>query len=87
MASIFVKTRTYNVASLLYAHRVSTSQLADNLSQPLEIKRGAFGLGAFAVNKIRIDQFLGGTFPLFFLITAIHLRLYFGLQLQSTSVK
>lgn len=32
--------------------------------QKLEIKRGAFGLGAFAVRKIRKDEFIGGNvFP------------------------
>jgi hypothetical protein len=75
MASIFVKTRIYNVAELLYAHRMSTSLLADILSQELEIKRGAYGLGAFAVNRIRRDQFLGGTFPFFIFFTSIHLSI------------
>lgn len=29
--------------------------------QKLEIRRGAYGLGAFAVESIRKDQFIGGT--------------------------
>jgi hypothetical protein len=37
------------------------SLFADLLLQKLEIKRGQFGLGAFAVDRIREDQFIGGT--------------------------
>lgn len=41
-------------------------------TQKLEIKRGAYGLGAFAVENIRKDQFIGGTvFHLPFINTAL----------------
>jgi hypothetical protein len=40
--------------------------------QKLEIRRGAYGLGAFAVEYIRKDQFIGGTvFHLPFISTGV----------------
>jgi hypothetical protein len=41
-----------------------TPVIDSSTSQKLEIKRGAFGLGAFAVEGIHKNQFIGGTvFP------------------------
>ena len=34
--------------------------------QKIEVKRGTYGLGAFAVNRISNGQFIGGTYTLFF---------------------
>lgn len=45
--------------------RLTTVSQTDLRLQKLEVKRGAYGLGAFAVNKISESQFIGGiVFPI-----------------------
>jgi len=45
--------------------RLTVVSPTDLRVQKLEVKRGAYGLGAFAVNKISENQFIGGiVFPI-----------------------
>lgn len=57
----------YNVVSLLCVFSRRQSYLVSNSAamQEIEIKRGKFGLGAFAVDYIRKGGFIGGTSKLF----------------------
>jgi hypothetical protein len=62
-----VEIQTYNVVSLLWVFSYRLSYLVSNYAtmQEIEIKRGKFGLGAFAVNRILKGGFIGGTSMLF----------------------
>ena len=52
-----------------FAETISITRCLTTLRQEIEIKRGAYGLGAFAVNGIRAGQFIGGTSCLFSSLT------------------
>lgn len=71
MEVTIAKIQTYNVVSPLcvFSHSSCICCPVSNCivwEQEIEIKRGAYGLGAFAVKWIRPGQFIGGTFELLF---------------------